>query len=218
MSAPRISIIIPTLNEAGTLRRAIASARAEEADEVIVADGGSTDATRRVATAAGARVIAVSPPQRARQMNAGAAAATGDLLVFLHADTILLPGSLEALRATARNSEIVGGGFWRRYRSGSVLLAVSSLLGNERARRLGWCFGDQAIWARRAVFLRLGGYPEKPLFEDLDFTRKLRRVGRIHLIVPGVETSARRFRDGTVSRLLGDILLTVHHVCRTAAR
>lgn len=213
----RLTVIVPTLNEASHVADAVASARGGAADEIIVADGGSEDPTCSVAEAAGCRVLRVSPAQRARQMNAGAEAASGDVLVFLHADTVLVPGSLQALRQATRDAAVVGGGFRRQYKSRSAILKASCRIGNLRASCLGWFFGDQAIWARREVFFRLGGYPGKPVFEDLDFTRLLRGAGKTRLISPGVETSARRFRDGASARIARDIFLTAGHICRYPA-
>lgn len=146
-------------------------------------------------------------------MNAGAAAADGCLLVFLHADTLLEPGSLAALRAAARDPAVVGGGFLRRYESPSRLLAATSRIGNARAARLGWFYGDQAIWARRGAFEAAGGFPEAPRFEDLDFARRLRRLGPTRLVAPGVATSARRFHRGAAPRLAKDFLLAARHLC-----
>lgn len=207
-----ISVVIPALDEAGSVARAVASARDQGANEIIVADGGSRDGTPRAARQAGARVVAVDPPQRARQMNAGARAAGGDVLVFQHADSTFIPGALDALRVALRDPRIVGGGFVRRYRTRSRFLAMSSSIGNLRGRWLGWIYGDQANWARRDAFDQVGGFPEEPIFEDLDFSRSLRCVGCTVMIEPGIETSARRFRNGAAPRVLGDAWLTVRHV------
>ena len=176
-------------------------------------DGGSEDDTVALAERQGARVLRVEPPQRARQMNAGGRAARGDVLVFLHADTVFQPGAIDALRQLASESPLVGGGFRRRYASPSLVLAASCRLGNLRASQLGWFFGDQAIWASREAFERVGGFPEVARFEDLDFTRRLRRLGPTALVVPGVVTSARRFGSRVLPRVLADSLLTVRHVC-----
>ncbi|GAB4324729.1 MAG: TIGR04283 family arsenosugar biosynthesis glycosyltransferase [Candidatus Sumerlaeia bacterium] len=213
MSSVRLSVIIPTLNEGPTIKTAIESCFAQGVNEVVVADGSSKDATPSAALSAGATLIQVVPAQRARQMNAGAHTATGDVLIFLHADTFFTPGAIAALRAALRDPRIVGGGFERRYKSTSKLLRASSAIGNARARCLGWTFGDQAIWARADAFRRIGGFPEKDLFEDLDFTRRLCRLGQTRLITPGIVTSARRFQTGVLSRLMRDILLTACHVC-----
>lgn len=213
MSSPDISIIIPTMNEAEQLGCAIESCHGEGACEVVVVDGGSGDATVDIAREGAAEVIVVSPAQRARQMNAGAASAKGEVLVFLHADSHFVPGALASLRETVRTTSAVGGGFSRRFQTGSLLLKTSCLLGNGRGKYFGWYFGDQAIWARRESFEKAGGFPEKPIFEDLDFSRNLRRLGPTAHITPGIVTSARRYQNAPASRLAKDFLLTIRHIC-----
>lgn len=213
MSSVRLSAIIPTLNEGSRIKAALESCHSEGIDEIVVADGGSMDSTRVATLDAGATFIQVSPAQRARQLNAGARAATGDVLIFLHADTLFAPGAVTALKVAIQNPKIVGGGFERRYQTTSKVLRASSAIGNARARHLGWFFGDQAIWATAEAFKQLGGFPEKDIFEDMDFTRRLARLGPTRLIAPGIITSARRFRAGVLPRLMLDILLTVRHVC-----
>lgn len=213
MPRPTVSVIIPTLNEASFLEAAIASSIREEVDEIIIADGGSHDGTIRIAEKYRTKVVHCQQPQRARQMNLGAAAARGDLLIFLHADSTFQPGAIQALRRIATKSNGIGGGFERLYKTKSLVLKLSCRIGNARAARLGWCFGDQAIWCCRDAFERLGGFPKKSIFEDLDFSRALSTLGTTQLIKPGIKTSARRFRKKTVRRILQDILLTIHHVC-----
>lgn len=215
MPSPTISIIIPVFQESPLLlAQAIRSSLAEGADEVIVVDGGSNGRTKFITRRLRARLVISTPAQRARQMNSGARVARGNLLLFLHADSTFLPGSLDALRAVAASRPaVVGGGFLRHYRSRSLLLAASCRIGNARAARLGWYYGDQAIWARRKSFFHIGGFPETPLFEDLDLSRRLRRLGQLRTITPGIETSARRFRKGVLTRLAKDVLVTLRHVC-----
>ena len=208
-----VTAVIPTLNEAATIGAAINSCLREGIREIIVADGGSTDATTAIAQAAGAIILKAQPAHRARQMNAGARHATGDLYIFLHADSTLQPGAMKALAAATQNTPVVGGGFQRSYQTASRILRITTAIGNARARRLGWFYGDQAIWAQAHVFQQLGGFPTIPIFEDLDFTRRLSRVGPTCLISPGIETSARRFQRGVLTRLTLDFLLTVRHVC-----
>lgn len=212
-----ITVIIPALNESAHIGAAVATSLEQGADEVIVGDGGSTDSTDGVAASAGATVIAVTPPQRARQMNAAAAIATGDVLVFLHADSSFRPGALRALQQAARHQAVVGGGFRRRYRSASPALSVLCWLGNQRAESFGWFLGDQAIWARRDCFHQLGGFPHQPLFEDLDFARRLARLGPTALITPGIDTSARRFDGGVLARTWRDVVLTLRHLRKPSA-
>jgi rSAM/selenodomain-associated transferase 2 len=210
----RITVIIPTVNEGATLSAAIQSCLDNQADQIIIADGGSSDDTHVISERLGCRWVQASPPQRARQMNAAAREANGDLIVFLHADSILEAGALASLRSLASDHRILGGGFRRRYLSSSLVLALSCRLGNLRARWVGWYFGDQAIWARRDIFLKMGGFPEKPLFEDMDFTRRLARRGRMRLVTPGIQTSSRRFDTKVASTVAHDFLMTLRHLLR----
>ncbi len=212
--APFVSVIIPALNEAPAITETIESVRCEFiAHEVIVVDGGSTDDTALFAERAGARVIGTDRRQRAAQMNLGAGAARGDVFLFLHADTHLAPGSLLAIRDALREPRVVGGGFARRYNSGSRMLAVTCRLAGLRNRFFGWHLGDQAIFARCHVFQRCGPFAEVDQFEDLDLSRKLGRCGRLVTLQPAVVSSARRFdKGGPARRTLLDFLLTCRYL------
>jgi hypothetical protein len=146
-------------------------------------------------------------------MNLGAGHAQGEILLFLHADTILAPSGLDIIERTLKNEQIVGGGFARRFDSRSVLLKCTCLLAEVRNRALGWFLGDQAIFVRRSVFLRLGGFRNMDRFEDLDFSRRLGRLGRLVTLRPPVTTSARRFeREGPFRRTVRDFLLTMRYL------
>jgi len=195
----RLAIVVPTLNEEDTLRRYLPAALAV-ADEVIVSDGGSADATVEVARSLGARVV-TGPPGRGVQLNRGAAAAIegrADVLLFLHADTTLPPGGAEAVRgAAARGAP--GGAFFLRFDADRPLQRLGSWLVNQRTRRLRVPLGDQAQWATRETFERLGGFPDWPLLEDVDFMGRLRRLPGFTIIEEPVVTGARRFLElGTV--------------------
>jgi rSAM/selenodomain-associated transferase 2 len=194
-----ISVVIPTLNEERLVPLAIESVRADAA-EVLVVDGGSTDRTRDVAAEAGARVLD-APRGRGLQLDRGAREARGDWLVFLHADTRLEPGW--GASVLGLDEAIVGGAFrfaldtcrpGRRYTEWAVAL---------RCRVLGLPFGDQAIFCRRRAYGEAGGFPPQPLFEDLAFVRRLRRLGPTVLLPPRAVTSARRWeRDGALATTL----------------
>jgi rSAM/selenodomain-associated transferase 2 len=205
-----VSVIIPTLNEAATLRAAIESARRDDVQsEIIIVDGGSSDGTVELSEAAGCTVLSTSPAQRARQMNAGARAARADVLLFLHADTQLAPGALCAICEKMRDPRLVGGAFVRRYDSRSRLLALTCQLAALRNRLWGWHLGDQAMFVRASVFRELGGFAEIAIFEDLDFSRRLGRCGRIVTLYPPVISSGRRFAErGPLRTTLHDLLLT----------
>ena len=198
----RMSVIIPALDEAAQIAAAIASARAASVGEVIVVDGGSGDATVESARVAGATVITAARG-RARQMNAGAAAATGEVLLFLHADTRLPPGFDAAVDAALADPAVVGGRFDLRLEPGSPFLDLTAALINLRSRLTGIATGDQALFVRRAVFEAMGGFEDIPLMEDVAFTRALKDRGRVARLRARVTTSARRWqRDGPLRTVL----------------
>ena len=214
-----ISVIIPTLNEGSylgaTLQRLAQNAPQHE---IIVSDGGSTDETVQIARQHGAKIIAgvlASPPAtgRALQMNSGARAATGEILLFLHADTYLRSTSLSQIETALQNPAAVGGGFARRFDSHSPFLWFSCWLATWRCRKLGWFLGDQAIFVRRTVFDRLQGFRDMPVFEDLDFSRRLARAGKVVTISPGIVCSARRFyQRGPLLTTCRDFWLTCRYL------
>jgi rSAM/selenodomain-associated transferase 2 len=188
-----VSIIIPTLNEATTMRDLAASlGRLRGEFEVIVCDGGSADATVEVARQCGLRVID-APRGRGPQMNAGAQLAKGETLLFLHADTRLPEDALELVTGALVDEKVYGGNFSLIFggdsREARLLTRIYPLL-----RLGGMLYGDSAIFARRRVFDRLGGYREYPIFEDCDFYRRMRRLGRFVRLNARATTSSRRFQ------------------------
>lgn len=196
----RLSVIIPALNEAPQIAAAIASAGGPEV-EIIVVDGGSADDTAARAAAAGA-VVVHAPRGRARQMNAGAARASGAVLLFLHADT-RLPSDFAALVADAlADPAVVGGRFDLHLEPSSPLLALTAALINRRSRLTGIATGDQALFVRRAVFDAMGGFADIPLMEDVAFTRDLKRRGRVAALRARVVTSSRRWQRHGVLRTI----------------
>lgn len=205
----RVSVIIPTLNEETWIPGTLLSARDAGADEVIVTDGGSGDGTREAAQGAADAVI-VASPGRARQMNAGAKVATGEVLLFLHADTTLPPGSIDAVRDALAREEVAGGGF--RVRLGvsrdapfarRTALRITGRMINLRSRVFRSFTGDQAIFLRRDLFDRSGGYPEIPLMEDVELSRTMKRSGKTVLLPVRIVTSARRWEaHGTARTIL----------------
>jgi rSAM/selenodomain-associated transferase 2/rSAM/selenodomain-associated transferase 1 len=188
---PRISIIIPALNEAADLPAAIASARPSPRVEVIVVDGGSTDDTPGVAVTCGARLI-TTPPGRARQMNAGAAAAGGDVLLFLHADTRLPFNYERQVDRVLSQPGTIAGAFPLAFDHVTLSLRLIEAAANWRSRRRQLPYGDQAIFLRRETFKRLDGYRDLPVMEDYELVQRLRRTGRLQLAAGSVITSARR--------------------------
>jgi len=196
-----ISVVIPALNEEAALAATVASARAPGVREVIVVDGGSSDDTADVARRLGARVLN-APRGRAPQMNAGAVAATGTVLLFLHADTTLPAGFDAAVLTALRDPLVVGGRFDLSLMPSSLLLALTATLINLRSRLSRIATGDQAIFVRRQVFEDLGGFPELPLMEDIAFSRALKRAGDVACLRQKVTTSSRRWRQKGVLRTI----------------
>ncbi len=212
--APRISIIIPAFDEAHSLGKTIAAARRHSAPvEIVVVDAGSSDGSAEIAAEAGARVLRTRRRQRASQLNLGAQQARGSLLIFLHADTLLPPNALHAVVIAFRDRRVVGGAFTRRYDSRSLVLAFTCWLGSLRNRTMGWHLGDQAMFVRGKVFDQMGGFREVDQFEDLDFSRRLRRIGKTVTLQPAVVSSPRRFqRKGALRTTLRDFCLTLRYL------
>jgi rSAM/selenodomain-associated transferase 2 len=200
----KLSIIIPVLDEAPRLPGLLAELVGPPAGvEVIVVDGGSRDRSHELAALApGVRVVS-SERGRARQMNAGARAATGEALLFLHADTRLPAGACEAIRRALGDPWSAYGRFDVRFDNPGALFRLIARLMNVRSRLTGICTGDQGIFVTRKAFERLGGYPEIALMEDIELTRRLKRVGRLASLELRVTTSARRWeRDGVAHTIL----------------
>lgn len=189
-----ISVIIPALDEAGVIGRAMASAAEEPEVELIVVDGGSRDATAEIARSYGATVV-TSPPGRARQMNAGARFATGETLLFLHGDTRLPPQFAGEVRSILDLSGVVAGAFELKIDGTGWGLRFVERAANLRSRLLQLPYGDQGLFLRAAAFRSLGGYPEMPFMEDLELARRLRRRGRIVTAPLAALTSARRWES-----------------------
>jgi rSAM/selenodomain-associated transferase 2 len=193
----RISVVIPVINEKEDLPRTL-RALAEFSDlyEVIIVDGGSTDGTREYLSdrlPAHARVID-GPRGRGNQLNAGAHAATGDVVLFLHADTRLPANAVQQITEALSEEKVAGGGFCVRFREDEpwTLRVVTAGI-NLRTRLFRSPTGDQAIFSRGAAFAAAGGFAQWPIFEDVDFVHRLKRVGRFVVIRSRVTTSARRY-------------------------
>jgi rSAM/selenodomain-associated transferase 2/rSAM/selenodomain-associated transferase 1 len=187
-----VSIVMPVFNEAGRIQSALRRLRDDFPDcELVVVDGGSNDRTAELAEPL-ARMIRTEAG-RGRQMNEGAARSTGEVLWFVHADTVVAPAALVQLRAALADPAVVGGGLTLRFDRRSVGLDYLAWTSNQRARRLHWIFGDQAMFVRRTTFDALGGFPEIPIMEDLEMSRRLARRGRLVLLRATSTASARRF-------------------------
>ncbi len=185
---------MPTLNEARTLPSRRAELHLQTPPwEWIVADGGSDDGTPDLARALGARTLSAARG-RGTQLNAGAAVASGEIVLFLHADTALAPGALDAVRRVMAGAAIVGGNFTLRFDDPSFPARLLAFFYAAQQRFLGIWFGDSAIFCRRSTFERLGGFPQWPILEDLAFVDKLREAGKTRKLALPVVTSARRYR------------------------
>ncbi len=199
-----LSLVIPVLNEAENLEDVLRNAASAcPGAELIVVDGGSRDGTPElVARFPGVRLLQ-SERGRAVQMNAGGAAAQGDILMFLHADTRLPTGAAAAVAAALRDPEVVGGRFDIRLDSRRVLIRAVANLMNTRSRLTGIATGDQAMFVRRSVFAAVGGFPRIPLMEDVEFSRQVKRLGRLAALRLQVTASARKWeREGILRTIL----------------
>ncbi len=188
----RISVIIPTLNEAPTIAAALAGVRDEPDTEIIVVDGGSADGTSELAKSHGVKTL-ISKPGRALQMNSGAAAATGGILVFLHADTRLPEGFGEQVRKSLGRPGVAAGAFQLRIDAEQRSFRILERFANWRSEYLQMPYGDQALFLRAELFHAIGGFPEIPIMEDFEFVRRIRRKGRIVIVPSPALTSARRW-------------------------
>lgn len=187
-----ISIIIPALNEAAHLAATIRSANSSSTTEVIVVDGGSHDATVAVAESTGARVLSTEPG-RARQMNAGAKVAKGNIFLFLHADTLLPAQFDQYVKQALAQEKAVAGAFQLGLDGTQRGLRCIEAMANWRSRQWQMPYGDQAIFMRADAFDGVGGFPDLPLMEDFELMRRLRKQGRIVLAPAKVVSSARRW-------------------------
>ncbi|MDQ6887418.1 MAG: TIGR04283 family arsenosugar biosynthesis glycosyltransferase [Gemmatimonadota bacterium] len=189
----KLSVIVPTFNEeaviAETLHRAVVALTPHE---LIVADGCSADNTAARARPY-AKVLAL-PMTRGAALNRAATIATGDVLLFLHADTMLPMGAAAAIARALQEEDVIGGAFRLRFDHPGRLAALAAYNVNLRSSLLNTFFGDQAMFVRREVFARSGGFKDWSVMEDLEIVPRLRRHGRLALLDDEVVTSARRHR------------------------
>lgn len=211
-----ISIIIPALDEEALIGRTLDAVRPQEMPfEIIVVDGRSGDRTVEIASHC-ARVLQ-SEPGRARQMNAGADAASGDILLFLHADTLLPPGALTSVRRAIIDRCAEAGTFRMQFDRASPLLRFYGAC--TRIRSPLFAFGDRGQFVRRDVFNAVGGFPEIPIFEDLEMARVLHARGRFAFLPDVVTTSARRFQQtGPLRQQLRNAYLWMGYLAGTNPR
>ncbi len=188
----RLSVIIPTLNEETTIAHTLECVRGGSAWEVVVVDGQSTDRTREIARAQGATVVE-SLPGRGRQLTLGASIATGDTLLFLHADTSLPSGFDDYIFRTLDQPGVCAGAFRLLIDAEGRPFRVIEKMVNFRSRFRQMPYGDQAIFVSTDAFREAGGFPDLPIMEDYVLIRRLRRLGRIEIAPATVVTSARRW-------------------------
>ena len=212
-AAPRISVIVPTLNEQSCLAATLDVLPLVCGDELIVVDAGSTDGTPDIARRYTSQVYQ-GPRGRARQMNHGARQARGDILLFLHADTLLPADGLEAVRRVLQQPGTVGGAFRLRITPATPALRLVAWGTNLRSRFGGLPYGDQALFVARRVFEELGGYDDVPFMEDVRLVQALRRRGRLTILPQAVATSGRRWqRDGVLFTTVRNVVLMILYFC-----
>jgi uncharacterized protein len=195
----RISIIIPALNEADNLKQTIASIGRLDNKEIILADGGSLDETVHIAKSFNLDIVNSSPP-KAKQMNEGATRASGDILLFLHADTRLPINFETPVCQCLTQTDVIAGAFELSINADVPALKLIERLANWRSHRLNLPYGDQAIFVRSDIFHQLEGFPEIPIMEDFEFIRQLGKKGDIVTLPLPVVTSSRRWKNRGVLR------------------
>lgn len=208
-----ISVIIPTLNNEEGLAKLLARLQGLPGMEIIVVAGGSADQTVACAGRYGARVIA-TPPGRGRQLQRGADAAAGEVLLFLHADTLLPSDFADHIHRILALPQTVAGAFLLKIAAPGPGYRVIEWGANLRSRLLSMPYGDQAIFVRRQTLQRAGGVPDLPILEDVALIRRLKRLGRIRIAPVTVVTSARRWqRLGLLRTTLVNQLVLLGALC-----
>ena len=192
----KFSIVIPFWQEAQNLAVLLPRLCHIDHAETIVVEASADPQSERIAHEYGAKFFWSHSPNRGEQMNRGAQAALGDVLIFQHADSELTAAHLFSIDAVMQNPDIIGGAFYRKFDARHPRLRFLDWMARFRSRHGGMLFGDQSIFVRREVFQSLGGFAAIPLMEDVEFSRRLRAFGQIVIIDPPVQTSARRHLRG----------------------
>ncbi|MBI3807094.1 MAG: TIGR04283 family arsenosugar biosynthesis glycosyltransferase [Nitrospirae bacterium] len=219
-----VSVVIPAYNEEKAFPATLRALFTQQGDyEVLVVDGGSTDRTLAalpefdfetppLLTLHPSRLLLTAPKGRAFQMNAGAKQANGDWLLFLHADTVLPSGAIQRLNEMEADQTIQAGGFMHQFSGDDWRLKLISFLDNFRCIRSRIIYGDQALFVRRVLFEQLGGFPNRPILEDVAFCERLIAVTTPLLLSPSVVTDARKFLKMGVWRSFFRVLLIILYV------
>lgn len=212
-TAPLLSVVIPTLDEAATVGALLSDLAAVTVPyEVIIADGGSTDETIQIGEAAGARMV-VAKAGRGIQLRKGAEIARAPLLCFLHADVRLDADAAARLSALAISPPDFACAFRLRIEAGDLRFRLVEAGANRRTRLFGLPYGDQGLVLRREQYDEVGGYPALPLMEDVALARSLRRITRVRLLDEALGVSPRRwYRDGVVLRTLRNWILLARYL------
>jgi rSAM/selenodomain-associated transferase 2 len=200
----KISVIMPVLNEAKNLRNTLNRLYLSENEELIIVDGGSVDGTVSIAREFTDKVF-TAKTGRARVMNFGAQNARGDILLFLHSDCTLPDNAFTVIREVLGNNNIAAGAFTLRIDSLKTGFRVIEIFSNLRAKLLSLIYGDQGMFLRKEIFIRIGGFADIPLMEDIEISRRLSKIGKIVFVKQPVTASSRRWlEEGIVYTTLRD--------------
>ncbi|MGW8193024.1 MAG: TIGR04283 family arsenosugar biosynthesis glycosyltransferase [Desulforhopalus sp.] len=206
-----ISVIIPALNEKRSLPRTLAVLVGHPGTEIIIVDGGSDDGTPAVAERCGCKIY-TGPRNRSQQMNIGAENSSGDILLFLHADTLLPDNFPQAVHRALGAENVAAGAFSLSFDNAARSLRCIAWGANLRSRIFQLPYGDQGIFTSRARFDAVGGFPEMEIMEDFVFIREMQRMGRIVTVAEKVTTSARRWQSiGIIKTTLINQLIICGH-------
>ena len=208
-----LSIIIPTLNESGSIKETITHLQKNKGVEILVVDGGSRDNTLALAGSLGARVL-LTDASKAVQMNAGAAESVGDVLLFLHADTRLPDNFDTKIMAAVNQNGFCAGAFSLGIDSDAGGLRLIERVANWRSRFFQMPYGDQALFVCRDLFNEIGGFPDFPIMEDFELIRRLRRKGKISILPESVRTSPRRYLNFGILKtwFLNQIIIAAYYL------
>tara|TARA_A100001037_G_scaffold187394_1_gene167815 strand:- start:803 stop:1477 length:675 start_codon:yes stop_codon:yes gene_type:complete len=189
-----ISIIVPILNEASNIKTCIEKLKKLKGEkEIIFVDGGSKDNPKKI-IGNNAKIF-FETTGRGKQMNKGAFVSEGEILLFLHCDTTLPPEALQEIEIAFKDNEIIGGGFLHSFDTNNFFCRMISLSANIRTFTSHIFFGDQAIFIRKSIFDKMDGYRDLPLFEDWNFSSRMKKHGKIKIIKNRISTSSRRIKS-----------------------